>query len=114
MNTEKLHRTVKMVINLLADKKHKEIEQLCKGVRLNAEDIEYAVKEYGMEIIPLPMEGYEKLDIIEVTDSDPKEWSVNVPIYTSEEGMSDLTLELSLIDNSSEIYRVEVDNLHVL
>ena len=114
MNTEKLNNTVKMVTELLAGKKYKEIESLCNGVRLNAEEIAYAVKEYGREIISLPKEGYKKLDIIEVTDSSPKEWSVNVPIYTSEEGMSDLTLELLLIDSLSDLYNIEVDDLHVL
>lgn len=94
MNTEKLHNTVKRVTDLLAKEKYKEIESLCNGVQLDAEELAYAAKDYGMEILPLPKEGYEKLDIIEVTNSNPKEWSVYVPIYTSEEGMSDLTLEL--------------------
>jgi len=114
MNTEKLHNTVKKVTNLLAKEKYKEIESLCNGVQLDAEELAYAAKDYGMEILPLPKEGYEKLDIIEVTDSNPKEWSVYVPIYTAEEGMSDLTLELSLKDTPSEFYQIEVDNLHVL
>jgi hypothetical protein len=114
MNTEKLHNTVKKVTNLLAEKKFKDIESLCKRGQLNAEEIAYAAKDYGMEILPLPKEAYEKLDIIEVTDSNPKEWSVYVPIYTTEEGMSDLTLELTLKDNPSELYQIEVDNLHVL
>jgi hypothetical protein len=114
MNAKKLHNTVKKVTDLLSEKKYNEIESLCNGARLGANELEYAVKDYGRVIIPLPNEGYEKLDIIEVTDSNPKEWSVNVPIYTSEEGMSDLTLELSLIDSPSEFYKIEVDNLHVL
>ena len=114
MNTEKLHNTVKKVTDLLAKEKYKEIESLCNGVQLNAEELAYAVKDYGMEILPLPKEGYEKLDIVEVTDSNPKEWSIYVPIYTTQEGMSVLTLELSLIDNPSELYQIEVDNLHVM
>ncbi len=114
MNTEKLHNTVKVITELLAEGKYKEIEALCNGVRLDAKEIAYAVSEYGRTIIPLPKEGYERLDIIEVSNSNPKEWSVNIPIYTSEEGLSDLTLELSLINNSTELYQIEVDNLHVL
>ena len=114
MNTEKLNNTVKIVTELLSEKKYKEIESLCNGVRLKADQIACAVNEYGRNIVSLPNEGFEKLDIIEVTDSNPKEWSVNVPIYTSEEGKSDLTLELSLIDSTSDIYKIEVDNLHVL
>lgn len=114
MNTKKLHNTVKMVTDLLAEKNYKEIESLCDGVQLDAEELAYASEDYGMEILPLPKEGYKKLDIVEVTDSNPREWSVYVPIYTAEEGLSDLTLELSLIDNPSELYQIQIDNLHVL
>ena len=114
MDTEKLHKTVKKVTDLLSEKKYNEIKSLCNGVRLTTSELEYAVKKYGRKIIALPNEGYEKLDVIEVSDTNPKEWSVNVPIYTVEEGMSDLTLELSLINSPLELYKIEVDNLHVL
>jgi len=83
-------------------------------VQLNSQDLSEAVEEYGNKIISLPKEGYEKIDVIEVTDSNPMEWSVYVPIFTTEEGMSDLTLELSLKDSTSTLYNIEVDNLHVL
>ena len=114
MNNQKLYTTVKKVTDLLAQGRYKEIETLCNGVRLDAKELGYAVNEYGRKIIPLPVEGYRKLDVVEVTGSNPKEWSIHVPLYTDEEEMSDLTLELSLIDTPAGLYKVEVDNLHVL
>jgi hypothetical protein len=50
---------------------------------------------------------------VEVENSNPKEWSVVAPIYTSEEGCSDLSIELSLIENGKEIYKSELDNIRV-
>lgn len=114
MNTDKLHSTVKLITDLLAEKQYDELVKLSDGVRLTPVELEKAVKDYGREIIPMPQEGFGQIDFIEVEGANPKKWSVNVPIYTKEEGMSDLTLELTLIESGQSHFRVEVDDLHVL
>ena len=40
-------------------------------------------------------------------------WSVTVPLYTLEDGLSDLTLELHLTRSPAMGYAIEVDNLQV-
>ncbi len=114
MNTEKLYRTVKTVTEYLVQEDYEALEKLSGGNSLSRADIIDAVSDYDAKIISIPEKGYEELDVIEVTNSDPTEWSVYVPIYTEEEGRSDLTLELSLTDTGSELYNIEIDNLHVL
>jgi hypothetical protein len=39
---------------------------------------------------------------------------VAAPLWTAEEGRSDLTLELRLIEFAPEAYEVEIEDLHVL
>lgn len=73
-----------------------------------------AVADYGREIVPAPPGGYDQLNIVEVSGRNPREWHVYVPIYTKEEGRSDLTLELTVIDSDSDLYTVQIDSLHVL
>jgi hypothetical protein len=114
MNAAKFNSTVKLVSDLLAKKQYDELVKLSNGVRLTPVEIEKAVKDYGREIIPLPQEGFSQIDVIEVEGTNPRKWSVNVPVFTMEEGMSDLTLELTLIESWRSHYRVEVDDLHVL
>ena len=114
MNTEKLNITVKTVSDYLAQGAYEELERLSNGVRLTAREIQTAVESYGRKIVPLPDEAYGDLDVVEVDGVEPKQWSVNVPVFTVEEGMSDLTLELTVIDSYSDSYKVEVDDLHVL
>lgn len=114
MNSEKLKRTVKSVTDLLAAESYAELEKLTGSKRLPADEIKQAVIGYGQDLIPLPGEGYDALDVIEVNGKEPKQWSVNVPIYSRKEGMSDLTLELTLLDSTSDMYVVEIDNLHIL
>ena len=47
-------------------------------------------------------------------DSDPAAFSVVVDLWTAEEGRSDLTLELELVDRFEGAYDVMIQNLHVL
>jgi hypothetical protein len=103
--------TVRYVYELLLEKKYKELEEFTDSKRLSAYEIRYSIEEYGFQLIQYPNEI--KLDVIEVTGSNPKEWSVVAPIYTDEEGMSDLSIELSVIDNGKKLYRTELDNIRV-
>lgn len=114
MNAEKLNSTVKRVTELLAREAYEELEKLSKGVHLAANELKQAVDGYGRTILPLPKHAYGEINVIKIERVDPKQWSVNVPVYTKEEGKSDLTLELTLVDSSSELFGVEVHNLHVL
>ncbi|MCU7846235.1 MAG: hypothetical protein KZQ93_20560 [Candidatus Thiodiazotropha sp. (ex Monitilora ramsayi)] len=114
MDTEKLNRTAEYVSVALANKEYKLIEKFTRGIRLSAEDIEEAIDEYGRTVTSLPSEGYTNLDVVEVASSNPKEWSVYIPVYTKEEGLSDLTLEVTMRESTSELFEVELDNLHVL
>lgn len=51
--------------------------------------------------------------MIEVSGSNLKEWGVVAPIYTAEEGVSDLSIELSFTENGEAILKSELDNLRV-
>ncbi|MCS5574801.1 MAG: hypothetical protein NZ789_17880 [Pseudomonadales bacterium] len=103
--------TVRHIYSLLQTQQYDAVEKLTHGIRLSAADIEEAISEYGYRLAPYP--GSVELDVVEVTGSTPKEWSVVAPIYTVEEGLSDLSIELSLVDNGQEIYRSELDNIRV-
>ena len=60
-----------------------------------------------------PPDALTNLDVIEVEDSVPKQWSVRADLWTKEEGRSDLTLELTLLSDGGGLV-AEIDNIHVL
>lgn len=64
----------------------------------------------------MPDEGWpDVVDVTPVTDADPPpSFHVAAPLWTSEEGRSDLTLYLRLTQTSAREFDVEVDDLHVL
>lgn len=106
-----IDRTVRLIYSLLLDKSYFELVSLTNVTRLSAYEIEKCINEYGCKLVAYPEDI--KLDVIEVTGSNPKEWSVIAPVYTSEEGLSDLILELSLTENGGAILKVELDNIRV-
>ncbi len=114
MNRNKLDNTVKHLFDLLASKRYEELEKMSNGIRLKATEIETAIEDYGKTLISMPIQGYNDIDIIEIKNDQSDQWSVNVPVYTKEEGTSDLTLELTIIESPSDFYTVEIDGLHVL
>lgn len=52
-------------------------------------------------------------DIVEVRGAVPPTWSVVVPVYTREEGRSDLSVELTIVELNGERYGVALDNIRV-
>lgn len=105
--------TVRNLVQLLVSGEYDTLEQETKGIRLSAEQIQQALKEYGRHLRMPPEETFNSLDVLEVTGSMPRTWSVRCDLWTHEEGRSDLSLELTLIDEGT-VARVEIDNIHVL
>ena len=111
---ERIAQATRRIIELLVRCDYDAIEKYSGGVRLKAVDLAKAVHDYGQKLVRPPLSDLENLDIIEVESADPKRWSVRFDLWTVEEGRSDLSIELTLIDNGSDELTVEVDNLHVL
>ena len=105
--------TVSQIASLLVAGKYDELATLTHSVRLNAKDIATAVADYGRTLIAIPDEGFETIDIVEIANASPPRWSIALPLWTQEEGRSDLTLEMTVIERDNR-YCVELDDLHVL
>ena len=103
---------VQDLLELLVLGEYLEIERRSAGVRLTADHLASAVAEYGRNLVLPPSELSGLLDV--VAHGSGAGWSVNVPLWTREEGRSDLTLEITVMTNPNGTYRIEVDNLHVI
>ncbi len=117
IDTEKMRKTIICVIDLLVRGEYRSLEVLSGGNRLTAEQLQQAVAEYGCRLVPPPTNTIESLvygDVGEVKGSSPTHWPVYVILWTAEEGRSDLTLDLTLVDSPGELYSVEINDLHVL
>jgi hypothetical protein len=104
---------VKSVVDLLVAGKYEQLEKLTAGTRLNADDMAGAVREYGRVLVAPPEHTYEGLDVVQVRNASSPRWSVRMSLWTAEEGRSDLSLELTVMEIGRG-YAVEVDDIHVL
>lgn len=103
---------VRLVVQLLVDRRYVELESLSARNRLTADQIEKSVQEYGRTLVFPPDKAFRSMDVIEVEGVSPPKWSVVMPLWTEQEGQSDLSLELTL-EERLEGTRIEVDNIRV-
>jgi len=108
----KLMTTVEMLLKYLAEKKYDKLTEITDTIRMRAEEIAEAIDSYPGKIIPLIRP--EDLDVIKINSPKEECWSVNVRLHTDEEGPSDLTMSLTLIESNTDCYNVELDDIHVL
>lgn len=113
IDTGKLSRTIQHVVDLLVRHEYSALEALTRGRRLNADEIEQAVTDYGRRLASPSVDGLPR-SVVPIEGNIPERWSVYVDLWTVEEGRSDLTLELTLTDSIQDQYEVQVDNIHVL
>ncbi len=88
------------------------VEQSVKS-RLTKDDLRTVIREYGRKLVPPPRDAYKNLDAVQVKGAAVPTWSVRAPLWTEEEGRSDLTLVLT-IGVGAGAPSVELDDLHVL
>jgi hypothetical protein len=111
---QRIIATMSRLVQWLVDGDVAAIERYTQGRRLSADLLQKALAEYGKTLVMPPRGIDDLLDVVEVLGSDPRTWSVQVNLWTKEEGRSDLTLECTLTERTGELLAAEVDNLHVL
>jgi hypothetical protein len=108
-----LKSTARELVALLAHGAYESVIARCANSRLAADDLRTVIRDYGRKLVPPPGDAYDNLDIVPVKGTAGQTWSVRVPLWTEEEGRSDLTLELTVVMNGARP-SVELDDLHVL
>ena len=111
---EKIEKTAKHLVSMLVGHDFADLESLSKGIRLSQSEMEQAVREYPGTLVMPEGSSIPELDVVEVRDSNPTQWSVDIPLWTKEEGRSDLTMHITMTISRKELMDVEVDDIHVL
>lgn len=107
-----MKKIVKDLVVLLAEKKYAEIVETVNS-RISADEIEIVIDDFG-ETIFIPNDDiFNAIDIVQIENPDHEVYSVDFDLWTKEGGLSDLTLQLTVIKNVDSI-EIELDNIHVL
>jgi hypothetical protein len=110
---DNIREAVSVVLELLVKSKFEQLEKLTHGVCLSAKEIRAIIHTYGRTLISPPPAAFDLMNASKVRDSKPPQWSITMPLWTLEEGRSDLSIELTLLEKE-EGYKIELDDLHVL
>jgi hypothetical protein len=110
----KIRACVERAYKLLVEGKYAELAILTGGVRLSADDLRTAASGYRYALMRWPADQPMYIDAVEVAHSRPRAWSIRADAFTAEEGRSDLSMELTVIESRSGEFTVQLDNVHVL
>jgi hypothetical protein len=114
MHAAKAKKTATVILECFATEDFDRLLRIASASRVSAPEVRKVVVDYGRRLTMPTTPIDEVMDIVEVSGSHPKSWSVNLPLWTKEEGRSDLTLEMRFIESEDEIYSIEIEDLHVL
>jgi hypothetical protein len=113
MTLEALRSTARELVDRLVHEDYESVVQRCAKSRLTSDDLRTVIHDYGRKLVSPPNDAYRKLDIKRVRSATVPTWSVRAPLWTENEGLSDLTLELTIALGRGEP-SVELDDLHAL
>ncbi|MFJ8461722.1 hypothetical protein ACIQ57_21730 [Lysinibacillus xylanilyticus] len=105
---------IPMISETIADlskENYNKIEEDGRLGRINIDDLKRVITEYGCEIIPLPDRAFNLAEIYYIAAG--KRLDIYLPLWTKEEGRSDLTLSFSGQRNNNQL-KIEFNDLRVL
>jgi len=100
------------MVDDLASARYEQIENSGRSGRLSAVELKRAITSYGRTLTPLPDRAWDLVDIYP-SASNSRSWYLDLPLWTKEEGRSDLTLKVCLKESDTEI-SVEIEDIRVL
>lgn len=109
-----LETAIRVIVELLVRREYDAIARLTHCRRLSASDLQHAVLSYGRKLARPPDGWIDLVDVVPIDDREQAAFFAAVPLWTEEEGRSDLTLELRLSEFAPQLYDTEVLDVHVL
>lgn len=108
-----IRTAVNIAVNLLVMGEYEALEALTRGRLLSAPLLRRAVADYRHQLVSPPESALTDLDVVQAPDIDPPTFHVVFPLWTEDEGESDLTLELRLVEAYPNAFETEITSLHV-
>jgi hypothetical protein len=103
-----------LTVGLLVNGEYETLERMTQGLRIPAEAMARAINQYGRTLKMPPPEAYADLaHVYEREREGRRVYFVEFPLWTLEEGESDLELALALVEAGDGLYGVEINDIRV-
>jgi hypothetical protein len=104
-----------LLVEMLVARDYDGAERLTGSRRLAAGDMRRVIEQYGRTLVALPNDAWSQASVLPIsTSSDGEAWSVTLPVWTAEEGRSDLQIETRLDAFPDGRQTIQLDNIRVL
>lgn len=110
--SQKAQEAIRRLVDDLINGNYAQIEEDGRIGRLTQDELRGAVADYGRTLTQLPESAFDVVDIYTIQVA-PDLAAVDVPLWTKEEGRSDLTLSVTVNERVDGV-AVSIDDLHVL
>ncbi len=109
-----MYTSLEMLVSLLIAGDYGVVARVTRNDRLSELELEAASTQHGRTLAPIPYEELMRSDVSAIRDREYPTFHVVIDLWTLEEGRSDLSLELELIDRYGGAYEIRILDLHVL
>lgn len=103
---------LKELVHELVIRNYTGLESDGRAGRLTAKELERTIAQYGRTLAEIPDGAFEASQAYPIK-GDEASWAIDLDLWTTEEGKSDLTL-LVTAHTAPDRIAVEIDDLHVL
>lgn len=103
---------IKDLVHQLVVMNYSGLEKDGRSGRLSAAELQQVIIDYGRELIDIKSEAFNLADVYKINNK-VNQWAIDLPLWTKEEGRSDLTLSVNLRVADEKIY-ITIQDLHVL
>ena len=104
---------VRRILGLLAEREYKALANLTGNNRLSEEEMRVAIEGYGRTLIE-PPSGIPSDLRIKLLEGPPRSIFLTMSLWTEEEGQSDLSLEMAIVDVRGLAWLDEIHNIRVM
>lgn len=105
---------VRLAVGLLVEERYETLARLSVSDRVRPADLAAAVREYGATLVRPPANAFDRLDPIECERAGKHAYAVDFPLWSKEEGRSDLFLVLDVVEAMPDVYSPVVRDIRVL
>lgn len=109
-----IEAAVRVVVDLLVRGRYMTVEKVTRGRRLTASEMESAITTYGRTLVTPAENWWSTVEITPIDAGEQQAFHVVAPLWTREEGRSDLSVELRLMESSARVYETEVLDIRVM
>lgn len=109
-----IEAAVRVVVDLLVRGQYMTAEKVTRGRRLSASEMKTAIITYGRTLVSPTENWWSTVEITPIDAGEQPAFLVVAPLWTREEGRSDLSLELRLVETPARIYETEVLDIRVM